>query len=87
MAATAPPSWSHSKQDREGQGGPVNAPPMTLLSSEGKAFPEAPPGTPPPQHTSLPSHWQELDHMTPPAAREAGSISDLPQPLEWEMSK
>lgn len=83
MAATAPPSRSYSKQDKEGQAGPANAPPMALLSSEGKA----PPLYPPSQHTSLPSRWQELDHMTSPAGRDAGRIFDLPLPLEWEMSK
>lgn len=49
---------------------------MALCSSEGKVFPGAP--TPlPPQETSLISHWPEIDHMTPPAARKAGRISSV----------
>lgn len=59
---------------------------LSLLIRRNSFF-RSTPIPPRPQQDSLTSHCLDLDHMTPPAAKEAGRISELPQPLEWETSE
>ena len=76
MAAAAPDVMFSLKAGRRGTNAPLVA--LSIHQKE-KFFPKHPHSTP----AATNFCYISLDHLT----KEAGVISDLPRPLQWEASK